>query len=256
VGASRPFSALITDTVPNYDLFEKGQCFPLHYYDWVGEDAALFNESDENGYTRKDAISDTTLANYRSRYGNHVEKTDIFYYVYGVLHSPEYKERFAADLKKNDPAYPDGRGLLGFSQAGRDLATWHLTYETVQPWPLDEHRAGSGGDVDLHFTKMRSARAGSVLDKTSIVYNSSLTLSGIPPEAYQYEVNGKSAIVWIMDRYQAKTDKASGIVNDPSDWATGAGEPRYIVDLVKRLVTVSVETVAIVDRLPTLRLAE
>ena len=110
--------------------------------------------------------------------------------------------------------------------------------------------------MDLHVTKMRFAKAGSVLDKTSIIYNSSLTLSGIPPEAYQYEVNGKSAIEWIMDRYQVKTDKASGIVNDPSDWATGAGEPRYIVDLVKRLVTVSVETAAIVYRLPTLRLAE
>lgn len=124
----------------------------------------------------------------------------------------------------------------------------------MKPWPVEEYtRRSRCGDWVV--TKMRFAKTGTAVDKSSIIYNSSLTLSGIPLEAYQYEVNGKSAIEWIMDRYQVKTDKASGIVNDPNRWAAEAGDPRYVVDLLRRIITVSVETVSIVNAMPPLTLA-
>ena len=253
VGASRPFSVLITDTVPNLHLQDTGQVFPLYYYDETGKNADLLSSSDQKGYRRHDAVTDTTLAEYRKRYGDDIDKLDIFYYVYGLLHSTEYKDRFAADLKKMIPRIPMVGDFWGFSRAGRELATWHLNYETIEPWPLEEHVSGQGGP-DFGVTKMRFTRVGANIDKSSIVYNRTLTLCGIPLEAYEYEVNGRSAIEWIMDRYQIKIDKASGIVNNPNHWSAEAGDPRYIVDLLRRLVRVSVETIKIVKSLPPLTL--
>lgn len=251
VGASRTFSALATDVIPNLHLQDTGQCFPLYYYEPAEDDGTLFTDGEIiDGYRRHDAITDATLLRYQATYGPDVTKEDIFYYVYGILHSPEYKRRYAADLKKMIPRIPMVANFLGFSEAGHELAAWHLDYEEVDPWPLDEIVTGAEGQYRVE--KMRFAKSGGALDRTCILYNHHLTLAGIPEDAYRYEVNGKSAIEWIMDRYQVKTDRDSGIVNDPNDWATEHDEPRYIVDLVKRIVRVSIETVEIVGRLPKL----
>jgi predicted helicase len=255
VGASRAFSALVTSVMPNYDLVEKGQCFPRYYYEPVEDDGTLFSDGEAvDGYRRHDAITDATLSRYQTAYDPDVTKEGIFYYVYGILHSPEYKRRYAADLKKMIPRIPMVADFWGFSEAGHRLAAWHLDYEEVDPWPLEE--IATGPDGQYRVEKMRFAKNGSAVDKARILYNSHLTLAGIPEEAYRYEVNGKSAIEWIMDRYRVKTDKASGIVNDPNDWSSEHDEPRYIVDLVKRIVNVSMATVELVENLPELELIE
>lgn len=255
VAASRSFSALLTNTIPNYDLVEKGQCFPLYHYEPADDDTTLFADGEViDGYRRHNAITDATLARYQDSYGSEVAKEDIFYYVYGLLHSPEYKRRYAADLKKTIPRIPMVADFWGFSEAGRRLAAWHLDYEEVEPWPLQEVLTGDASDYRVQ--KMRFAKNGSAVDRSAIVYSPRITLAGIPEQAYRYEVNGKSAIEWIMDRYQVKTDADSAIVNDPNDWGAEHGDPRYVLDLVGRIVTVSVETVGIVEGLPELELLE
>ena len=183
-------------------------------------------------------------------------KEDIFYYVYGILHSPCYKTRFASDLKKQLPRIPMVDDFWTFSKAGRALAELHLNYEIGKMYPLTEQSrnlqiADSPQSKDCgsvyRVTKMKFP---SKTDKSRIIYNDTLTLAGIPAEAYRYVVNGRSAIEWIMERYQISTHKDSGIVNDPNDWCKEQGNDRYIVDLVKRVVYLSVESVKIIDGLP------
>jgi predicted helicase len=234
-GAAVGFSALMTAIVPNYHLHDTGQCFPLYQYE--KPDHGLFAAGvDASGYIRRDAISDRILASYRQRYGGHVTKEDIFYYVYGILHSPEYRTRFAFDLKKMIPRIPMVEDFAAFARAGRDLAKLHLGYETVDPWPLRGLPTGPLAAAETRVEKMRFGKTGDKDDKTTIFFNSHIVLGDIPVGAYEYQVNGKSAVEWIMDRYQVKTDKASGIVNDPNTWSD---DPRYIVDLLARIVRVS-----------------
>ena len=204
-----------------------------------------------------DNITDPTLAGYRATYGGQVSKDNIFYYVYGLLHSPTYRTEFAADLKKMLPRIPKVSDFAGFSAAGRKLADLHIGYESVEPYPLNELVNGSADDSGLYrVKKMAFGKSGKDKDMSRIVYNSRITLTGIPEEAYRYMLGSRSAVEWIMDRYQVKTDKASGIVNDPNDWATEHDQPRYILDLLKRIVTVSIETMKIVDDLPPLDIIE
>jgi predicted helicase len=188
----------------------------------------------------------------------------VFYYVYGILHSPEYRTRFASDLKKMLPRLPLTRETADFwkfSQAGRELAQWHLNYETVEPWPVQEHTSALSLDPakDFLVQKMTYGRptaeqkaAGEKANRTVLHYNAQITLSGIPLEAYDYVVNGKPALDWIVERYQVTVDKDSGIRNDPNDWAREHGQPRYILDLFKRVIRVSLETNRIVATLPAL----
>jgi predicted helicase len=256
IGATKDFCALITDTIPDLEMVSKGQCFPLYYYEKVSKNDMLTHGSD--GPARRDAVTDTALAAFRKTYADaSVGKEDIFYYVYGLLHSPEYKTRFEADLKKQLPRIPFAGNFWAFSKAGRELARWHLNYETVEPYPLSHAGELALGEAALYrVQKMAWARKrvdGKLTDdKTTLVYNSRISLTGIPPEALEYVVNGKPAIEWVIERYQVTTDKDSGIVNDPNDWATEHGDPTYIFNLVKQVVRVSVETVRIVKALPAL----
>ncbi len=261
------FSCLIVDCVPNLHLIVGGQCFPLYVYekaDCSGQPQADIlsdahsDEADSDGYVRRDAITDEALTAYRSHYSDDsITKEDLFYHVYGLLHSPEYREQYASDLKRMLPRIPRPASLedfRAFSRAGRALTDLHLNYETIEPWPLEErYRPKQSGLLDTpeqrdyRVVKMRFP---SKKDKTKIIYNGELTLEGIPPEAFEYVVNGKSAIEWVMERYQVTMAKDSGIVNDPNLWCAEHDDPRYIVDLVGRVVRVSVETVRIVRGLP------
>jgi predicted helicase len=210
----------------------------------------LFDEDGESEYIRRDGVSDFILVRAKKQYGKNVTKEDIFYYVYGFLHSPDYKLKFENDLKKMLPRIPlleDVRDFWAFSKAGHKLVELHLNYESVPPYSSVKITGDDSGFYTVE--KMRFPKKD---QKDTIYYNSRITISNIPVKAYEYIVNGKSAIDWIMERYQVTINKDSGIKNDPNDWAKDVGNPRYILDLLLRIINVSVQTVDIVNGLPKL----
>jgi len=172
-----------------------------------------------------------------------------------VLHSTQYREAFAADLKRMLPRIPLAASTADFhtfAEAGRRLSDLHVGYEQVKPYPLHEQAPIGVDEWELYrVTKMKWQNKET---KKELIYNSHITLGDIPAEAHEYMLGSRSALEWLIDRYQVKTDKASGIVNDPNDWAREHNDPRYIIDLAKRVTRVSVETVRIVKTLPELPL--
>jgi predicted helicase len=255
VGASKEFSALMVDALPNLHFHDTGQCFPRYTYVPAQQGAmglpTTHGQPAQNGFVQVDNISDATVARFTTHYNDPTITADaIFNYVYGLLHSPHYKQRFANNLKKMLPRLPFAPNFWAFSNAGQQLATLHLNYETVDPYPLVEHCTQLALEPAKLFRveQMRFPRGQKIGDRPeSIQYNNWVTLSGIPPQAYDYVVNGKPALAWVMERYAITKDKASGLENNANQWSD---DPRYIVELVKRIVRVSVDTVAIVATLP------
>ena len=253
-GGTKDFSCLITDCVPDYELIGKSQCFPLYWYeerDDSGGQLQLPGLEQQGRFVRHDGVSDFILHEFQSVLGSSVTKEDIFYYVYGALHSPAYRAKFEADLKKQLPRLPLPEDKPKFDRVqkiGRALARLHLNYEHIEPWPLEEV-VTPGAKKSLRVEKLRFGKKSKDEDKSVIVVNPTLQLVGVPAKAYEYVVNGRSAIEWIFDRYQIKTDADSGIVNDPNKWGEEHGDERYIVDLLKRVVRVSMETVDLVARI-------
>lgn len=246
------FTPIIVNELPDLHIHGDGaQCFPLYYYEKRSVyQPTLFDGDNTAQYTRKDGITNFILERCRESYGPKVTKEDIFYYVYGLLHSPDYQKAFAADLKKMLPRLPlveKPTDFWAFSKAGRALAELHLNYEEQPPCPDVQVQGAASGKF-----RVEKMRFPDKTDKSVIEYNAWIKLSNIPLDAYDYVVNGRSAIEWIMERYQIKTDKASGITNDPNDWAAEHGKPRYILDLLLSIVTVSLETMKIVRGLPAL----
>ncbi|MEN9304604.1 MAG: hypothetical protein RL264_3033 [Bacteroidota bacterium] len=253
-GGRKDFCAMITDIIPNLNNFDGGtQCFPLYYYEENNAtQKGLFDTDESQKYVRRDAISDFILERAKTQYGKTVTKEDIFYYVYGFLHSKEYRETFANDLKKMLPRLPlveNVKDFWAFSKAGRQLAELHLNYETVAPSPVVTVSGDDGKTytVDqIRFPKGQKAKD----NPDTINYNNKISLNNIPAKAFKYKVNGKSAIEWVMERYAVSTHKESGITNNPNDWAKEVGNPRYILDLLLSIINVSVQTVDIVNNLP------
>ncbi len=248
IGSTKEFTALITNKIPCLDFVEKSQCFPLYWYETIEPDQnALFGDDDAQ-IVKHEAISDFILERAQSKYGNKVQREDIFYYVYGILHSKSYRETFSADLKKMLPRIPlvsDYEKFWAFSKAGRDLANLHLNYEKVAPCP-DVTVEGDDKN-DFIVKKMNFPKKG---EKQTIIYNDKITITNIPEKAYEYVVNGKSAIEWIMERYAVTVDQKSGITNNPNDWSQEHAKPRYILDLLLSIINVSIKTVDIVNSLP------
>jgi len=210
----------------------------------------LDGSSIEAELVRKNGISDFIRGEARARYGAAVKREDIFFYVYGYLHNPKYRTAFADDLKKSLPRIQlveKPEDFWAFSKAGRDLAKLHLEYESVPPLP---DVIVTGDTAKLHVTKMRFK---SKEEKDTILFNEYITVGHIPARVYEYVVNGKSAVEWVMERYQIKTDKDSGIVNDPNLYAEETGRPGYILDLLLSVIAVSVRTIDIVETLPEVR---
>lgn len=269
-GADKPFAVLALDQLPDLALYGSNAGQFLARWGWSRvepEDGALdFGPSEINdrvvdGHRRVDNVTDDALKKWQTAYGDDWTKDDVFYYVYGLLHSPDYRETYAADLKKMLPRIPlvaTAEDARAFADAGCKMSELHIGYESVAPYELDGLNTEPNGDPYAFYAvgdkKMRFGEKGK--DKTVIHYNDRITLSGIPEEAYRYMLGSRSAIEWIIDRYYIKTDKASCIVNDPNDWSREVGDPRYILDLLARIVTVSLETMEIVDALPTLDILE
>ncbi|MGB6212082.1 DEAD/DEAH box helicase [Pseudomonas mandelii] len=259
-GSRSGFSALISNMLPNFDSLEKSQCFPLYLYDDAVEvetvqQGDLLNAPLYPGRKRRDAMTDEGLAHFQKAYpGEQISKQDVFYYVYGLLHSPEYCEKYADNLAKELPCVPcvqTAEGFWGFSKAGRALAELHINYETVEPYPLNV--SGGNASGDFRVEKMKYGRKGKDKDLTTVHYNDKISITGIPLAAYEYIVGGKPALDWVVDRQCVKTDKASGIVNDANDWAIETMKnPKYCLELFLRVVTVSLETIKIVNALPSL----
>jgi predicted helicase len=260
-GTTNGLSLLISTTIVDAHFNGDTQCFPLYYYEEnKNVQKSLFDtENSDSDFIRRDGVSDFILERAKKQYGKTVSKEDIFYYVYGFLHSPEYREKFASDLKKMLPRLPlveDVRDFWAFSKAGRKLAELHINYEKVIPYDgvsVNGAELLSFLDTEPQNTtlylveKMRFPKKD---QKDKIIYNSKITIENIPAEAYDYVVNGKSAIEWIMERYQVTVHKESGIRNDPNDWANEVGNPRYILDLLLSIINVSMQTVDIVNGLP------
>ena len=271
VGAVKPFAVLMTDSIPDLNFYgsEGGQYFPRWTYEkadpdnngTLALDTGEFAEVDEHGYHRVDNINDDILALYRGAIGDQVTKDDIFFYVYGLLYDPAYRETYAADLKKMLPHIPTPETLKRFEQlatAGRALSDVHVGYEDVEPYPVDVQLKPGADPADretwrvtkLKWAKKKDPETGkNVDDHTKLIYNPKVTITGIPEDAERYMLGSRSVLAWIIDRYQVKTDKASGIVNDPNDWCDEHNDPRYIIDLIAKVTTVAVETMKIIDGL-------
>ncbi len=264
---SKSFSCIMLDLVPSYDLIEKGQCFPLKRYEQVaGDEGGLFAEQgSENGYQVKDGISDAGLLHFQKSYSSEtITKEDVFYYIYGLLHSEDYRARYADNLSKQLPRIPlmkTAKDFWEFSKAGRDLAELHVNYESVEPYGVTYKEGSMFMDdlqpEDYRVEKMKFGGKGKNKDKTTVVYNSKITMQDIPLEAYDYVVNGKPALEWVMERQCVKTDKVSGIVNDANKYAIETvRDPAYPLKLFQRVITVSLETMKIVRSLPKLEIDE
>ena len=232
--SERPFCCLMANAVP--DLVMTGgfgspsQCFPFYTYD-------------EDGSNRRENVTDWALERFRARYEDgSITKWDVFHYVYGVLHHPQYRERYAANLRRDLPRLPFAPNFWAFARAGAELAALHVDYEAQPEYPLEwvENRDAT---LNWRVEKMRLSA-----DRSELAYNDFLKLTGIPPAAFEYRLGNRSALDWLVDQYRVKTDRRSGIVNDPNR----PDDPQYIVRLVGKVVTVSLRTVEIVRGLPPL----
>tara|TARA_R110000868_G_scaffold53666_11_gene168274 strand:- start:1081 stop:4131 length:3051 start_codon:yes stop_codon:yes gene_type:complete len=267
VGSSKGFSPIISDCAPDIQLQMNAQSLPLYYYQKREKvQGNLFDANSENKFIKRDGVSDFILQRAIKQYGKAVTKEAIFYYVYGILHSPEYRITFANDLKKMLPRIPlvdEPRDFWKFSKAGKALADLHINYENIEPAkgvivmygkiPKDSiQEAMDSNNLEAINYKVSKMKFPKKDQKETIIYNSQITINNIPEKAYEYVVNGKSAIDWIIERYQVSTDKKSGITNNPNDWADEVGNPRYILDLLLSVINVSVQTVDIVSELPKL----
>ena len=270
IGSRSGFSALITDCVPNYDTLEKAQCFPLYIFDGVEEDGGEDNEQatfledtvKSSGVgLRKDAITVPGLAHFQRAYpGENLGREDVFYYVYAMLHSPDYRSQFSENLSKEVPRIPcvaSASDFWLFSQAGRELSALHLDYEKVALYPVKiECSVANPTAADYRVEQMKYGKKGKEKDLTTLRYNNKITLKEIPLQAYNYGVGGTPALDWVVERQRVKTDKDSGFVSDANSYAIETvGNPRYPLELFQRIITVSLETMRIVDSLPKLDVA-
>ena len=231
----KEFAILISKSIPDLNFYaDPQQSFPFYTYD-------------EDGTNRRENITDWALEQFRAHYRDEaITKWDIFHYVYALLHHPDYRERYQANLKRDLPHLPYVTDFWGFAKAGGRLGEIHIGYEKVPEYPLHfiENREVP---INWRVEKMKISK-----DKTQLVYNDFLTLDGIPAKAFDYRLGNRSALEWVIDQYRVKTDKRSGIVNDPNR----ADAPRYIVKLIGKVITVTLETVEIVEGLPGLGVAD
>ncbi|MDE0634407.1 MAG: N-6 DNA methylase [Candidatus Poribacteria bacterium] len=232
VGRDWPMFTLMTNQIPDLLPQSGSQCFPFYTYN-------------EDGTNRQENITDWALSEFRKHYGDQsISKWDIFHYTYGILHHPEYREKYQANLKRDLPHIPFAEDFWGFANAGAQLADIHVNYESQPKYDGLKYIETPDVPIDWRVEKMKLSR-----DKTQLVYNDFLTIEDIPAEVYDYRLGTRSALEWVIDQYRVKVDKRSSIVNDPN---RAEPQQRYIVDLIGRVISVSLQTVEIVNGLPDL----
>nr|WP_289011787.1 type ISP restriction/modification enzyme [uncultured Candidatus Microthrix sp.] len=268
-GSKQPFSATATNTIPCLHLIGSDTTAFLGRwrYEQRSNEPTLLDDPTDGTWTRSSNLNAAAIGRFQTELGDDITDDAVFYYVYGALHSPEFRQRYKSNLKKEAPRVPmppDWAVFDAYSNAGAELMELHIGYETIEPYPLEEHWSQGAdpgvnpkvlrvGDKKMRYPKVTDPETGTkVTDRTQLIYNPHLTLSGIPERAHDYKLGTRSAIDWIIDRYYIKTDKASGIVNDPNAWADEHNQPRYILDLVGRVITLSLSTLDIIDELPPL----
>lgn len=264
IGSRNGLTALMADYLVGLNVLEAGaQCFPLYLYepDRPEDTLSLLSDTDSaNGYLRCDAIADIGLNHFRNAYlGEDITCEDVFHYVYGLLHSEDYRTRYRNNLAKDLPRIPcvkAAEDFRAFRDAGKRLGELHVGYETIEPYSgvhveIDSRTDTMSMEQTYRVTKMRHPGTGRNRDRSTVIYNNHITISKIPEAAWDYVVNGKPALAWVMERQCVKTDKASGIVSDANRYAIETvGDPRYPLDLFLRVITVSLETMRIVRALP------
>ncbi len=244
IGGERDFSCLAADTMTDVNLLPSGsQCFPLYWYKGEEGEISLFDNSLERN---NDAISNWSLNTFRNKYrDNNINKEDIFYYVYALFHSKTYKEKYVNNLMKESPRIPFLKYFWAYSNIGRKLADLHLNYENVNPYRC-VNIINEDGNKDYTVKKIRFLAKDR---KDTIIFNDHFKIENIPLEVYDYVVNGRSPIEWVMDQYQYSEDKESGIIDDPNKFEEAKGG-KYVFDLILSLITVSLETLKLIDELP------
>lgn len=283
-GMSKDFAAYIAALLPDVQLMPNGQNFPLYTWEKISDDGMLdlanqqnayqapkefsgrfdFNKpigsqvpAEIDGYCRRDNITDATLSSYRHHYLEEaISKEDIFFYVYALLHHPQFRESYEADLKKMLPRIPKVQDFWSYANIGRELAELHVNYEEVTPYPGVTAKTSMIAPHDdwqkYHLKKLGWGKKSGKRpdDYTTLVYNEYLTFTGIPEQANEYKIGGRSPLEWMVDRYRIKTDTKSGIVNDPNDYCREINDPAYIAKLIPALVTVSMRTLELTRALP------
>lgn len=233
VGNTKPFQCLVSRNIVDLHLTGDSQCFPFYTYN-------------EEGTGRRENITDWALDQFKTKLKSkqEISKWDIFYYIYGILHHPEYRTKYAANLRRELPRVPISPDFWKISELGKRLADLHVNYESAKEFDLEEEWR-KGSVLNLRVEKMKLTK-----DKASLIYNADLTLRGIPPEVFEYKLGNRSALEWVIDQYQVSTDKRSGITNDPNR----EDDEGYILRLIKQVITVSLETVKAVKEIAGLRM--
>lgn len=259
---SKEYSCLMVDHIPCLDFLEKTQCFPR----WLpgeqtkgAEDTLDFGEQS----VMPSGFSPEALPHFQAAYpGKPITEDDLFYYIYGILHSEDYRTRYANNLMKELPRIPrvaTYEQFMAFVEAGQELARLHVHFEDVAPYAgvkIEYTKVGqpSYRVTQMKWGKIKGKTGNAAKDKTTLIYNDWITVKNIPLEAQEYVVNKKSALDWVVERACVSIDKASGIVNDFNDYAAEMGSERYPLDLFLKVITVSLETMKIVKTLPKLEI--
>ncbi|WP_020379514.1 type ISP restriction/modification enzyme [Candidatus Microthrix parvicella] len=266
-GSKSPFGVTATDTIPCLHLIGSDATSFLARWRYEEPDDADSLFGGESGWRKVSNLNPDAVRRFQVTLGPDIDDDDVFHFVYGALHSPEFRERYESNLKKEAPRVPlpgNRASFDAYRDAGAALMGLHIGYETVEPYPLEEqwqHGADPTtdpsvlrvGDKKMRYPKVTDPKTGKkVPDRTQLIYNPHLTLTGIPERAHDYKLGTRSGVDWIIDRYYIKTDKASGIVNDPNDWADEHDDPRYILDLIGRVITLSLQTLDVIESLPSL----
>lgn len=240
-GSTKDFSVLVCDTIPDMNSMSAGSQGFMRFDNEVDE-TSLFQNNDNMNQEFADKLG--------------LNLDDTFAYVYGLLNSKEYQEKYANDLKKDLARIPIVKNTDRYVEVGKALMDLHLNYEEVPVYDGVEITPlvnPSYKVTKMRFAKKRDENGKSVNDLSTIIFNSDITISNIPEKAYEYVVNGRSAIEWIIDQYQVKTDKKSGITDDPNDYSE---DEKYIFNLLLRIINVSVQTVDLINSLPKFEVEE